>query len=92
MTQLNARQLVLQRGRGYLYRGKYPQIVIFTRSKMDIDRLVRTYGGNSYKHNAGMVWILSRRDSIKLLLNHIAGTPSKHGFEELFRGHLGDWN
>lgn len=92
MTQLSAKQLVLERGRGYLYKGKYPQLVIFTRSKTDIDRLIRTYGGNSYKHNSGMIWMLSRRQGLKQLLLSIAGTPSKHGFEKLFKGHLGDWS
>lgn len=91
MELLSAKQILIERGRGYLYKQKYPQVIIFTRSVMDIDKLIRTFGGHSYKHNTGTVWVLSSKQKLKAMLHKIAPTVSQHHFEDIIIPHLGDF-
>ena len=90
MTNDTAQQIVLERGRGYLYKGKYPQVTIFTKSLVDIYKLKTTYGGNYYKHNTGFVWMITNRYQLRLLLKAISPCRSSHGFEDVVGPYMGD--
>lgn len=89
MEPISAKQILLERGRGYLYKKKYPQVIIFTRSVMDVDKLIRAFGGNQYKHNTGFIWVLSSKSKLKAMLKEIAPAQSRHHFEDVVKPHLG---
>lgn len=80
---MNAREILLQRGRGYLYKGRYPQIVVFTRAVLDVDKLESCYGGHHYRHKSGFIWLLSDRKSLRACLESLEGVKSRHGFEDI---------
>ena len=74
-----------QKGRGYRIQGKYPRIHVFSRSKLELDRLVREFGGNFYSHGTGWLWVLSGKKIISellLKLDEKNWLPSVHGFED----------
>lgn len=89
MKPLSAKQLLLAKGRGYIYKRKYPQVVVFTRFISDIDKLERMFGGHHYKHGTGMVWVLSDRARLKHMLKELAPGQSKHFFEDIIKPYLG---
>lgn len=77
-------ETVQQKGRGYRTKGKYPRIHVFSKSVMELDRLVREFGGNSYRHGSGHIWVFSGEKAIKDLIAKMANQgylPSVHGFE-----------
>ena len=80
-----ASDIVLERGRGYLYRDKYPQVVVFTKSLTDVDKLQQAFGGHSHGHRAGYVWIISHRDELRTMLEVLGARESRHGFERLVK-------
>lgn len=90
MEQPSAKQILITHGRGYLYKQKYPQVVVFTKSVMDVDKLMRTYGGNCYKHRSGMIWMVSSKKRLREMLKMIAPTRSAHNFEDVICPFLGD--
>jgi hypothetical protein len=80
----DATEIVLAHGRAYLYRAKYPQLVVFTRYVSELDLLVRTFGGHTYKHLAGYVWQLSAKAGLAALLEKVKPhLPSETGFEHV---------
>ena len=83
MSNLTAADIVLERGRGYLYRGKYPQVVVFTRSLTDLDKLKQAFGGHSHEHKRGHVWIISHRDELRSMLEALEPRKSNHEFEDV---------
>lgn len=89
MNNDTAKTILLAKGRGYLYRQRYPQVIVFSRSLTDIDKLKAEYGGNHYKHNTGYVWVLCNRADLRSMLELIEPCHSKHGFERLIEPYLG---
>jgi len=86
MVKTTAIEIVIAKARGYLYRGKYPQLIIFTKDVIEIDKLLREFGGNTYRHGTGHVWVLSHRVQLKVLMEKIRPhLPSKHGLESILR-------
>lgn len=85
MTNLTAKEILLSRGRGYLYKGKYPQVVVFTRAVLDVDKLEQEFGGHHYNHNTGYIWVLSNRYEQQRMLDVLGSTRSDHGFEDIVR-------
>lgn len=80
-----AEDLVLEKGRGYLYRSRYPQVVVFTNSGTELDKLVQAFGGNTYRHGTGHVWILSKKKDILVMIDKIKPfLPSRNHFEDIF--------
>jgi len=79
----NACRIVQERGRAYLYKGKYPQLVVFTKSMVEVDKLIQEFGGHYYKHCTGLVWQLSRRVALAALLEKMKPYPSRYGFESI---------
>jgi hypothetical protein len=78
-----------QKGRGYLTSGKYPRIHVFSRSVVELDRLVRRFGGNYYKHRSGFMWVLSGKQVIADLIKTMDDEgylPTVHGFENKVGG------
>ena len=80
-----AYKIVRERGRAYLYKGKYPQLTVFTKSVTELDILIQTFGGHSYKHKCGYVWLISRRSQIKKLMAKIMPCQSRHGIESILQ-------
>jgi hypothetical protein len=79
-----AETIVRDRGRGYLYKGKYPQIVIFTTNELETDKLMNAFGGHAYQHGTGFTWVLSKRSELEALMVKIKPfLPSKNGFESV---------
>jgi len=89
MATLSAKQIVLAKGRGYIYKRKYPQVVVFTRAVLDVDRLERAFGGHHYKHGTGIIWVLSSRAGLRSMLRKIAPEQSIHSFESTIEPYLG---
>ena len=78
-----------QKGRGYITKGKYPRIHVFSRSVMELDRLKREFGGNSYRHGSGHLWVFSGGKAIKDLIVKLEAKgflPTVHGFEDKLGG------
>jgi hypothetical protein len=90
MEPTSAKQILLERGHGYLYKKKYPQVIVFTRSVVDIDKLERAFGGNHHKHNSGIIWILCNKQKLRAMLQKIAPTRSHHEFEAVIEPYLGE--
>ena len=79
-----AEEIVRDRGRGYLYRGKYPQVVVFTTNELETDKLMSAFGGHAYQHGTGFTWVLSKRSELDTLMTKIKPyLPSKYGFESI---------
>jgi len=77
-------EIVQQHARGYLPKGKYPQVVVFTKYVTELDHLKTTFGGRSYTHGSGFVWILATRKGIaELLIKMKPHLPSRCGFENV---------
>jgi hypothetical protein len=82
-------EMLQQNARGYMTKGKYPRIHVFSRSVMELDRLVREFGGGTYKHGSGFIWVFSGKEAIKDLLARLGEEgylPSVHGFEKKLGG------
>lgn len=62
-----AAEIVGTRGRAYIAKGKYVSIVVFSTSIMEMDLLIRTFGGNRYVHGSGWIWVLGRRSQLLTL-------------------------
>lgn len=80
---------IQQKGRGYLTKGKYPRIHVFSRSVMELDRLIREFGGNSYRHGSGHIWVFSGEKAIKDLLAKLDARgflPTVHSLEDKLGG------
>lgn len=76
--------IVWERGRAYLYKGKYPQLIVFTTSKTELDDLKQAFGGHSYAHGSGFIWVLSKRKELATLMQKMKPfLPSKNGFENV---------
>ena len=78
-----------QKGRGYITKGKYHRIHVFSRSVMELDRLSQEFGGNSYPHGSGHIWVFSGEKAIKDLLVKLGDRgflPTVHGLEDKFGG------
>lgn len=90
MVALSAKQIVLAKGRGYIYKRKYPQVVVFTRLVTDADRLERAFGGHHYKHNTGIIWVLSSREGLRNMLKKVSPERSTHFFEDIIEPYLGE--
>jgi len=74
-----------QKGRGYLTKGKYPRIHVFSLSIVELDRVVSEFGGNSYRHGSGYLWVFSGEKAINDLLAKLEDRgylPSVHKFED----------
>jgi len=80
----SALDILLERGRGYLYRGKYPQIVVFTKSVAVADKLKAEFGGHVYRHSKGYVWMISNRRELAALKTKLGdNTKSCWHFENI---------
>jgi hypothetical protein len=88
MSNNTAQQILLSRGRGYLYKQRYPQVVVFSKSLVDIYKLKTFYGGNHYKHNSGYVWMITNKRELRLMLDSISPCRSSHGFEDIVESFL----
>ena len=80
---------IQQKARGYMTKGIYPRIHVFSRTTMELDRLVRKFGGNYYRHGSGFLWVFSGRKAIKDLIKQVGEAgylPSVHGFEDKVGG------
>lgn len=88
MKKQSAADIVLERGRGYLYKGKYSQVVVFTKSVMDLDKLQQAFGGHSHAHKKGFVWIISHRSELRSMFEKLEGRQSTHGFEKVVKSVL----
>ena len=78
-----------QKARGYLTKGKYPRIHVFSRSVTELDRLVREFEGNYYRHGTGHIWVFSGEKAIKDLIIKLDAKgflPSVHSFEDVVGG------
>jgi len=88
-SSIDPTRIVIERARAYAYKDKYPQVVVFTKSLVEIDRLKSVFGGNDYVHGTGYIWMLSKR---ALILEMVEKTkpffPSENGFEDLLRQYL----
>lgn len=85
MVTKSAREIVLEKGRGYTNMKVYPEVVVFTTLKSEINALLRAYDGNAYEHGTGFVWILSRKKDLAAMMEQIKPyLPSKYGFESIF--------
>ena len=79
-------KLVCGTARGYLYRGLYPQIRLFTKYPLELDHLTQTFGGHYYPHLAGYIWVLSKQSEVQELLTKVKPyLPSRYGFESILR-------
>jgi hypothetical protein len=79
-----AEAIVCDRGRGYLYKGKYPQVVVFTTNELETDKLMSAFGGHAYPHGTGFTWVLSKRSELKTLMVKVKPfLPSRNGFESI---------
>lgn len=75
-------ELVRDKGRAYLYKGKYPQLMVFSTSLTDMDRLTTAFGGHYYSHKGGFTWLISKRSEIaSLMIKMKPYLPSRYGFE-----------
>jgi len=84
---MEAKRILIERGRGYLYKGRYPQLTVFTPRVEEATCLKQAFGGNYYRHGNGVVWVLSRRDALDAVLSAIAPEQSVSGFENIIRRH-----
>lgn len=80
---VTAIDIVLEKGRGYMYKSRYPQVVVFSTSGAEIDKLIQAFGGHSYKHGTGRVWIVSRRAQLSALAEKMRPYQSRHGLESV---------
>jgi len=81
---MSAVDIVLEKARGYLYHGRYPQIVVFSCNGTELDKLVHTFGGHSYHHGSGFTWVLSKKAELAFLMAKVKPfLPSRNGFEKL---------
>ena len=62
-----AAKVVADRARVYVARTKYISVVIFTTETTTLDLLKRSFGGNSYKHRTGYIWVISKRGDLEAL-------------------------
>jgi hypothetical protein len=82
--KMTATGIVIARARGYLYKGKYPQVVVFATDGLELDKLIRAFGGHSYPHGSGFTWVLSKRTELTEFVKQIKPwLPSCHGFENI---------
>lgn len=80
----NAPDILWAKARCYASRPKYPQLIVFSKWKSELDLLVFEYGGNYYKHGSGYVWSTSEHDILIKIVHSLANRlPSKNGFEKL---------
>ena len=77
----DAMQIILTRARSHLAQGKYPQVIVFSKTVMDLDKLKRAFKGHSYRHKGGHVWMLTRRCDVQALLEQMGDKVSETGFE-----------
>jgi hypothetical protein len=67
-----ASELVAARGRHYVVRGKYRIVqVFFSEESIDIDLVLRCFGGHKYPHGSGFTWQLSKKSEIARLLKDL---------------------
>lgn len=77
-------EIILARARTYAYRARYLQVQVFTKYVTETDLLIQTYGGHSYKHGTGFIWMLSNREAVIKLVRAVEDRlPSENGFENL---------
>lgn len=82
-------EILCEKARAYVYRGKYPQVVVFTKFVTEYNLLISEFGGGRYRHGTGFVWILSKRSKLRELLEKVKPyLPSKHGFEKVLIEYL----
>lgn len=82
-------EIVCEKARAYVYRNKYPQVVVFTKYITEFDLLMREFKGGRYRHGTGYVWVLAKRGDLYEFLEKMKPyLPSKHGFETVLTKHL----
>jgi len=87
-NKLSAQTIVITRARGYRYHGKYPQVTVFSKDQMELDRIQTEFGGHVYAHRKGFIWVLSRRSEVIHLIAKVKPwLPSRHGFETILESH-----
>ena len=69
-------KIVVARGKAYKYKNcNHVSVVVFSRSLTEIDKLIRSFGGNWYKHLGGFLWVLGKKEDqtrmMSLVLPHI---------------------
>jgi len=83
MVDTTADDIVLSRARSYVNMGKYCTVVVFTTKHSEVDKLKYRFGGRSYRHGTGHVWMLSSRRELILLVQRLRNRfPSETGFEK----------
>lgn len=74
--------IILKRCRAYIKRKCYLQLVVFTKWPSEIDLLKTAYGGHSYQHGSGFIWVLSKRDEVVGMMKSVlTSLPSDTLFE-----------
>lgn len=75
-------EILLTKARTYAYRGKYLQVIVFSKYLTEIDLLERTFGGHHYVHGTGFNWLLSKREDLVRIVSQVEDRlPSENGFE-----------
>lgn len=83
---LTAAEIVREKAHGYMYQGKYPQIVVYSCNGNEIDKLVQAFGGHSYSDGNGHHWVLSKRKEVSaFIIKMNPWLPSRHGFEDVLK-------
>jgi hypothetical protein len=91
----SASAVLLKRGRGYFYKKKYPQVMVYTKHRLEIDILERQFGGNHYIHRGGWVWLLSDRKGIRAMVEKMKPhlpVMEEYGFKNVVENVLGGSN
>lgn len=84
MVKMTATGIAITKARGYLYRGKYPQVVVFTTEGLEADKLRNEFGGHIYQHGTGFTWVLSKKSELAEFEAKVKPwLPSCHGFESV---------
>ena len=86
-----ATELVATTGRAYARKSsKHITVFVFTKSLMDTDKLIQTFGGSRYKHLDGYYWYLGKKKDLLAMWEEIypllilAGTPKPPRLKPLY--------
>ena len=82
----DAYEIVKQKARAYVAKGRYYSVTVFTKYTSETDLLIRTFGGHSHRHGTGFYWMLTRKESLAELLSKMAEhLPTKNHIEDVLK-------
>lgn len=88
----SARKIILEKGKSYIYKGKYITVYVFTTWVSEVVALVHAFEGHYYRHGTGYRWVLSKKGNlINLVKNLTADFPSTNQFEKPIIEHYFDY-